>query len=214
MNLVDRYRFSLVAKEQVSTRFKTSKTITRPARIETRFLVKKLENSKLHHGVGANCTILSKFIHPSEHVRTKHANLHKGHKTSVIILGKETAKVQREDQKCCTFRSEDYPNIVLHAVKRCLNVVTEEPPQSFFDQFTGNDATFAEAADEVAPNMPPQMNDHSEDIQAFTTLGAIVDDDNLPAPENIPPPNEPLVQSGSSNEVFPADGWGFQGTCP
>jgi hypothetical protein len=57
MHLVDRYQFSLVAKEQVSTRFKTSKIITRPTQIETRFLVKKLEDaetspwrrSKLHH---------------------------------------------------------------------------------------------------------------------------------------------------------------------
>ena len=105
---------------------------------------------KLHHGVGANCTILSKFIHPSEHVRTKHANLDKGHKTSVIIVGEETVKVQQKDQKCYTFRSDDYPNIVLHAVKRYLNVVNEGPPQSFFDQSTGNDATIAEAADEVA----------------------------------------------------------------
>jgi hypothetical protein len=88
-------------------------------------------------------------------------------------------------------------------------VFTEGPPQSFFDQSTGNDATIAEAADEVAPNMPPRTNDHSEDIQAFTALGAIVDDDYLPALENIPPPNEPLVRSGASNEVFPADGGGF-----
>jgi hypothetical protein len=110
---------------------------------------------KLHHGVGANCTILSNFIHPSEHVTTKHVNLDKDHKTSVIIVGKETVKVRRKDQKCYTFRSDDYPNIVLHAVKRYLNVVTEGPPQSFFDQSTGNDATIAEAADEVAPNMPP-----------------------------------------------------------
>jgi hypothetical protein len=62
--------------------------------------------------------------------------------------------------------------------------------------------------------MPPQMNDHNEDIQAFTALGAIVDDDNLPAPENIPPPNEPPVWPGASNDVFPADGWGCQGTFP
>ena len=95
-------------------------------------------------------------------------------------------------------------------------MVTEGPPQSFFDQSTGNDATIAEAADEAAPNMPPRINDHKneQDIQAFTTLGAIVDGDNLPASENIPPPNAPPIWPGASNEVFPADGWGFQGSCP
>ena len=52
-------------------------------------------------------------------------------------------------------------------------MVTEGPPQSFFDQSTGNDATIAEAADEGTPNMPPRTDDHSEDIHAFTALGAI-----------------------------------------
>jgi hypothetical protein len=99
-------------------------------------------------------------------------------------------------------------------VKRYLNVITEGPPQSFFDQSTGNDAKIVEAADEVVPNMPPRTNDHNEDIQAFTALAAIVNDVNLPAPGNIHPLNEPPLRPGASNDVFPADGWGFQGTCP
>jgi hypothetical protein len=62
--------------------------------------------------------------------------------------------------------------------------------------------------------MPPRRNDHNDDIQDFTALGAIVNDDNLPAPENSLPPNETPVWPGASNEVFPVDGWGSQGTCP
>jgi hypothetical protein len=169
---------------------------------------------KLRHGVGANCTVLTKFIHPSEHVRAKHANIEKGHTTLVILVGKETLKVRRKDQKCYTFRSDDYPNIILHAVKRYVNVVTEGPLETLFDQPTGNDATIAEAAAQEGTNMPHRTNDRNEDIQAFTALGAIVDDDNLPAPENIPTPNAPANPLGASNSVFPVDGWGFQGTCP
>ncbi len=99
-------------------------------------------------------------------------------------------------------------------MKRYQNAVTEGLPKSFFNQSTGNDATIVEAADEASPNMPPKTNDHNEDIQAFTALRAIVDDDNLPAPENVPPPNAPPVWPGASNDVFPVDGWGFPGTCP
>jgi hypothetical protein len=101
-----------------------------------------------------------------------------------------------------------------HAVKRYLNVVAEGPPQSFFDQSTGNDATIAEAAAEGAPNMPPWRNDHNEDIQAFHLLGALVNNDNLPLPEDIPPPNEPPIWPGASNDGFPVDSWSFQGACP
>jgi hypothetical protein len=168
---------------------------------------------KLRHGVGANCTVLTKFIHPSEHVRALHTNLDKGHKTSVILIGQATVKVRKKEQKCYTFRSDDYPNLVLHAVLRYLIVVTEGPEATFFNTPTGNDATNVEAAAVEGPIMPPRTNDHNEDIQAFTALGAIVDDDNLPAPENVPPPNEPR-RPGASNAVFSEDGWGFQGTCP
>jgi hypothetical protein len=66
----------------------------------------------------------------------------------------------------------------------------------------------------VASNLPPWTNRHDEDIQAFTVLGAIVKDDNLPTTENIPLPNAPPIWPGASNDVFPADGWGVQGTCP
>jgi hypothetical protein len=169
---------------------------------------------KLHHGVGANCTVLTKFIHPSEHVRNKHANLEKGHKTVVLLLGEETFKVNRKEQKCYTFRSDDYPNIILYAVTRYVNVVTEGPTESLFCEPRGSGTTTPEATIVEDPVMPPRTNDHLEEIQNFTAMGAIVDDDNLPAPENVPTPNEPTNRPGASNAVFPEDGWGFQGTCP
>jgi hypothetical protein len=121
---------------------------------------------KLHHGVGANCTVLTKFIHPSEHIRKKHANLDKGHQTLVIIASEETCKVRRKEQKCYTFRSDDYPNTILYAVKRYVNVVTEGPPETFFNQPTGDEANDPRAAAVEVPNMPPHTNDHNEDIQA------------------------------------------------
>jgi hypothetical protein len=88
----------------------------------------------------------------------------------VIVVGKETVKVWWKEQKCCTFRSDDYPSIILDAVNIYVNVVTEGPPQSFFDQSAGNDATIAKAAAEEAPNMPPRMNDHNEVTQAVTAI--------------------------------------------
>jgi hypothetical protein len=70
-------------------------------------------------------------------------------------------------------------------------VVTEGPPESFYNQLAGNEANDVEAAAVEVRNMPPQANNHNGHLQAFTVLGSIVDDDNLPVPENVPPPNEP-----------------------
>ena len=148
---------------------------------------------KLRHGVGANCTVLTKFVHPSEHVRALHTNLDKGHKTSVILVGQEIFKVRRKDQKCYTFRSDDYPNVLLDAALRNVVVVSEGPESTLFNNIrvnVANDASNVESAAPAGPIMPPRTNDHNDDIQALTAMGAIVDDDNLTATENIPTPNE------------------------
>jgi hypothetical protein len=134
----------------------------------------------------------------------------KGGLSSVLNFNLNT----RHKQKLYTFCSDNYPNIILQGVKRYLNVVTEGPPQSFFNQSRGNYTTFVKTAAKAVPYMPPQMNNHKEDIQVFTALGAIVDYDNLPAPENISPPDAPPIWPGASKGISPADGWGLQGTCP
>jgi hypothetical protein len=109
----------------------------------------------------------------------------------VLLIGEETRKVNQKEQKCFTFRCDDYPNIILHAVTRYLIVVSEGPQEAFFNQPAGIGANHVEATAVEVPNMPPRTNNHNEDIQAFPAMGTIVDDDNLPAPENVPPPNEP-----------------------
>jgi hypothetical protein len=83
-----------------------------------------------------------------------------------------------------------------------------------FGEPRGSDATTPKAVVVEDPVMPPRTNNHLEEIQNFTAMGALVDDDNLPAPENVPTPNEPTNPPGASNAIFPEDGWSFQGTCP
>jgi hypothetical protein len=119
---------------------------------------------KLRHGVGANCVVKTKFIHPSEHVRLKHTNLEKGHTTSLLLVGQETIKVNKKEQKCYTFRSEEYPNLILHATMRYV-VVNNEGPQATLCNVTtvdaGNESTDVEAAAAEGPIMPPRTNDQS-----------------------------------------------------
>ena len=101
---------------------------------------------RLHHGVGAVCTVLTRFIHPSIHVRERHKNLDKGHRTTVVLIGVDTKTVRRKEQEVYTFRADGYDNIILYAVKRYVNVVTE-----------GNKEHFFEARDEVSWKECPFM---------------------------------------------------------
>ena len=141
----------------------------------------------LHHGVGAKCHVLTRFLHPSKLVRDKYPNIDKGHRTTVVLVGIETKLVNRKDQQCYTFRSEDFPNAVLHAVKRYVVVVEEGPTESFFQSSSespGTPQTPRVSNDDAA--LPSRSGVLAEEIESFRAAGAIIDDDNEPAEENDP----------------------------
>ena len=80
---------------------------------------------KLRHGRGAECSVLTKFIHPLQLVRDKHVNLEKTHQTEVLLVDEIDIRVNRRMQKCYSLRSDDYPNKLLHAVRRHVTVKKE-----------------------------------------------------------------------------------------
>ena len=172
----------------------------------------------LRAGVGAKVSILTKFIHPSEHVRTKHPNLEKQHRTEGVLIGREEKTVTRRLQECYTFRSGDFEGHVMHAVKRYVKIVEEGGEADLFDapeapednppvqQEGGQEEAVAEVPN-AQQNAPEMTGELAEDINAMRAAGATVDDDNEPAEENIPAP-------AANNEDSPfEDEWGFKGVC-
>ena len=180
---------------------------------------KKKKMPKLRAGVGAKVSILTRLIHPSEHVRTKHPNLERQHRTEGVLIGKEDKTVSRRVQECYTFRSEEYEGHVMHVVKRYVKILQEGQAADFFDEPTtqqGNPPTQQAEGQEggVAAGQTPEQNvpeltgELAEDINAMRAAGATVDDDNEPAEENIPAP------ANNSNEESPfEDEWGYKGVC-
>lgn len=166
----------------------------------------------LRHGVGATCTVLTRFIHPSEHVRQKHKNLDKGHRTLVLLVGVDTKKVRRKLQEVYTFRSDDFNDVdeLLYAVKRNVRVLTEGAAEHIFlpkDQPSPSESvTTNRNDDEDETSMPLRTGVLAEEIQTFKAAGVIVDDDNEPAPENVPAPT-----TSASTGIFKE--WGFTGFC-
>ena len=90
----------------------------------------KIIMPKLRFGVGAECSVLTRFIHPSAVIRAKYPNLEKAHRTSVILIGEESTTVRRKSQDCFTFRSGDFENEILYAVKKHLKVIKEGSPKT------------------------------------------------------------------------------------
>ena len=163
-------------------------------------------------GIGAKCSILTRFIHPSEHVRIKFPNLDKAHRTDGVLIGHDQRTVSRRSQDCYLFRSDDYPNIEMYAVVRYVKIIEEgaeadlfiptvppNPVSTAIVTIEGEDAT-------ALTTVPPITGGYAEDIIAMRAEGVYIDDDNEPAEENIPK-SIVDIESPFENE------WGYKGVC-
>jgi hypothetical protein len=84
---------------------------------------------RLEAGVGAKCTILTKFIHP------KKTGLEEGHRTTCFLTESKTVRVNRRDQLCYFFVEGDDQ---FYAVKSHFKVLEEGEKSKFFDAAARN----------------------------------------------------------------------------
>ena len=137
----------------------------------------------------------------------------------MIALRKETIKVNRRDQECIVFRHEEFEGLYLHCVARWAKVVTEGADSFFFDEDSAEsrEEEVVNGGDDLGVPIPEPIlalmgrTTQREDIENVRAMGFSVDDDNEPAPENIP-------QNGNtperSNEGFyNGQEWGWAGFC-
>ena len=168
-----------------------------------------------HHGDGATVSALIKFIHPSEHIRNKFPNPCSGQRLlDCITIRQEVKPVSRKEQLTLIVHHEDFKNdddsyIELYAVKRYWKVHKEGDSDYFFDA----QAPTNEQEDEDEQRLlPDAIGVHlSGEARTTETIIALrdevdIDDDNEPAPENVPEQNE------SSDSLLKAE-WGHSGYC-
>ena len=114
-----------------------------------------------------------------------------------MVVRQEVKKVCRRDQLCVVIHHDDFKTssddfVELYAVKHYLKVTEEGSPDYFFDHPN------TELADEEgAPQALPQvvedtLNGQSNEANMLEALRGVVDidDNNNPAPENIPAPTD------------------------
>ena len=118
----------------------------------------------------------------------------------------EYRRVNRRDQAVIVFQSESFSSEV-YAVKNWVKVLSPSPEASRFQPRILVETVVGE--EETNDPEPMRLIDNQqENIRAFRAARVEVDDDNDPAPENIPlegnPPQESLQDSA----------WGWSGFCP
>ena len=155
------------------------------------------KNKRLRHGVGAKISVYKKFLHPRAAVSNKYPNAMKNDVLdNLLVISQEEKLVSKRRQVCLTMRHEDFDDRqILHAVARFCKVTEEGPVESFFDLPSANELTnetdvALEGAEIIAREIPVILN---EDISNFRAQGFSVDDDNEPAPENIPTATDPAT---------------------
>jgi len=192
---------------------------------------KRKKAHKLRPGVGATCSVLIRFLHPSRDVRSAILNLTSSQRLEDLLLIKEEEKeINHKKTQCFVFRHDRFPNIELYASKRWTKVEKEGSETQLFvinDEVSSNvsdnvntpiESVNEEGGDdeaiddevEITPNVLNARNTN-EDIMYVRGLGLAVDDDNEPAPENVPEPTNPNDEPLPSGLKDPTQSWEWNG---
>ena len=174
--------------------------------------LKKAKMPKLNHGIGAKCTVFTKFIHPTSLINTKYPTFDRNHRFTVVLIGEKERTINKKAKPCYTFRNDDFENAILYAVKRNIVVIEEDSPDHFFDKQHGGSqgpVTVERSDDEETP-LQQLGSRFDEDINDIHAAGAIIDDDNEPAEENVP---EKSPDNQDKEKTVFEESWGFKGIC-
>ena len=168
-----------------------------------------------NHGQGAQVSCLIKFLHPSELIRKAfHNQTNQQQLENCITLHQGVKKIKWKEQLSLVvthndFKDDDGELLELYAVKKHLKVEMEGDPDYFFDEATKDDTEQPEkeVLPEVIDDEVMGVKDHGPQNLAAALNGVVdIDDDNNPAPENIPTPGV------NTNSVLSSE-WGHAGKC-
>ena len=164
-------------------------------------------------GVGAKCTILMKFLHPSKVIADKYPN-QTAHSVmeNCLCVGRDQKKIRNQEKDVVIFCHDDLPNKVIYCVPKWPKVNEEGAAEHFFEETmpTPNIPDDGNTLQEEQQQEIPQEVQHArnvwEDIALVRAMGFMVDDDNNPAPENIPVIAENVQLDVNNNQT-----WGWNG---
>ncbi len=162
-------------------------------------------------GHGSISSVLAKNVHPSAQVRSKFPNLDAERRLEgAVALRLDDFRVHGKQQLCVVFMHNDFPGVELYVTKRFFKVTSAPPDGNVFD----GELSAVEGENEEGAEQPSQHvfaefmqrngNFDQCDLQEAAEIIENIDDDNAPAPENIP-------TAAPTDTIF--QGWGHSGQC-
>ena len=177
---------------------------------------------RLKIGTGAECSVLIKMLHPSKLVADTLINrLDNERLLGLLAIRKEVRRVNRKDKTCIVFRHDQFPNQELYCCAKFCKVVKEGSPTDYFDEEELVPASTVEVTERAVNYEQPEelqadyehFHGTAEDIAMMIGMGFDVDDDNAPAPENIPEAANQNEEASNNNGLYQDQSWGWDGVC-
>ena len=175
---------------------------------------KTMARSKPRAGVGAKCSVLFKKLHPSKYVAEKFPNMGAQDRLEDLIATRREHFIDKGKRITRTFFTHaDHPGTEFSS--SYLIVREEGDPSELFE--TPSAPTAAAAADAPQDVAEPidqtvfEATNTAEDIAMVLNQGLDVDDDNAPAPENVPTTNGPTTDTDG---LYDGQRWGWDGLDP
>lgn len=173
-----------------------------------------MASMKMTMGKDATISVLSNKVHPSELIRKKWPNPIEGNRIVGKVLRQQMKIINRKPVNALVFKSpsivdSDGTEMELHSVPRWCKLVSEGPAEYFFTvpQVVEPPADGEEGV-QVSGAVKNLLRTHGPVLNADLTplVGVVdIDDDNQPAPENVPTPGD------APDDIFGE--WGHNGVC-
>jgi len=152
----------------------------------------KQHHEKEHQVSSFAVRVLLHYIHPSAHIRSKYPNRTRQQRLEGCkILRQEEKLINRKRALEVVFKHESFLHVELYCVNRYAKVTQEGDKEYFFDSVNEGGGVAEAAAVEVVNKTPAFVfnNFWADDPQLTNAVDAGVvgiDNNNQPAPENIP----------------------------
>ena len=172
----------------------------------------KMAPQKKTHGKGAVISILIKFVHPLALIQEKFPNPENRQRLEgCLMVRQEVKEISHKDQLSLVVTHDDFKDAngnlqELHAIKKHFSI-QEGDPDLFFDvpQERQEETIDTPLPDAVDNELSGGNHGGLSDLVVALSGVVDVDDDNQPAPENIPTMMDtPSIISTK---------WGHEGVC-
>ncbi len=150
-----------------------------------------MARGKKRIGVGARCSVLIKRLHPQNLITQYHQNYSANERLHDVVVVRQSSITRRGNEFIAIFVS--HPSFegcdAIYVAKRFCVVKHEGNPDGFFDNDHVQETVAMDDDGNFVPEIDPQVfsaTNRAEDIALVRNQGYDVDDDNEPAPENVP----------------------------